>query len=485
MKIAAALAGGLLLVTVSGADAQAGGVAEDLMVQGSVRLRVEDWNWFGAEEEGEYRYLGGLARLGLSRQGSRFGWQVEAAAPFLLGLPQDAALPPPRGQLGAGASYAAANDGEENVASVFLKQVHMRFGAAPGSSGHGARLGRFDFAEGAEVTPLDPTLAALKRDRVAHRLLGNFAWSHVQRSLDGIHYAYTAPRWNATAVAARPTQGVSNVDGWPGLDIGVGYGALTLRDREGSAGEARVFVLHYSDRRDWSRVVKSDNRPLPERQGDLGDVNVTTLGGHYARVLPTPAGSVDVLLWGAGQAGDWGELGHEAWAGAAEVGIQPPVLGFLRPWLRMGHLRSSGDGDPGDQTHETFFQVLPTPRIYARTPLYNLMNSSDTFVSLALRPSSAISLRADLRAVGLESAADLWYGGGGAFEGDSFGFAGRSSGESNSLATLFDISGDYRFDSRLSATLYFGFAQGGGVVEVIHPDETSSTLGYLELQYRH
>ena len=33
-----------------------------------------------------------------------------------------------------------------------------------------------------------------------------------------------------------------------------------------------------------------------------------------------------------------------------------------RPWLRGGYLRTSGDNNNSDGTHNTFFQVLPTPR---------------------------------------------------------------------------------------------------------------------------
>src|SRR5690606_5479606 len=106
-------------------------------------------------------------------------------------------------------------------------------------------------------------------------------------------------------------------------------------------------------------LVKTDNRPLAARQADREEVAVTTLGGHYLRVLPTGAGAVDVLLWGVYQAGEWGAQDHRAWAASAEAGIQPPVLPSLRPWLRAGHYRGSGDDDPADGRHGTFFQNLP------------------------------------------------------------------------------------------------------------------------------
>ena len=47
------------------------------------------------------------------------------------------------------------------------------------------------------------------------------------RSLDGVHYVYSSPKTNVTALAVRPTEGVFQVNGWPELDINVFYASLT------------------------------------------------------------------------------------------------------------------------------------------------------------------------------------------------------------------------------------------------------------------
>ena len=64
--------------------------------------------------------------------------------------------------------YDPANDRSRNAAMVFPKQgfVRIKEGA------HAVRLGRFEFNEGAETAPGDGTLAWLKRERVAQRLIG-------------------------------------------------------------------------------------------------------------------------------------------------------------------------------------------------------------------------------------------------------------------------------------------------------------------------
>src|SRR6266536_2886513 len=107
-----------------------------------------------------------------------------------------------------------------------------------------------EVVDGAETVPADGTLAAVKRDRIAHRLLGNFAFSHVGRSFDGIEYAVNGSRYNLTFFGARPTRGVYQVDGWGELNINVYYGALTGQiGGKKSASEWRIFGLGYSDYR--------------------------------------------------------------------------------------------------------------------------------------------------------------------------------------------------------------------------------------------
>jgi len=51
-----------------------------LGISGSVRTRVEGWNWFQGQGETAYAYSGTLARLSLSQSKARFDWQLELAA---------------------------------------------------------------------------------------------------------------------------------------------------------------------------------------------------------------------------------------------------------------------------------------------------------------------------------------------------------------------------------------------------------------------
>ena len=82
-------------------------------VQGSIRSRVEAWDWFQAGSgENKYAYSGNLLRFSFSKSADQWDWQVEFAAPFLLGLPDAAVAPGVQGQLGLGASYFVANQSQ-------------------------------------------------------------------------------------------------------------------------------------------------------------------------------------------------------------------------------------------------------------------------------------------------------------------------------------------------------------------------------------
>lgn len=457
-------------------------VAQPLEIQGSFRSRLEIWDWFEGAGNNTYAFSGNLLRLGLGQQRAAWDWQVELAAPLLLGLPDDALAPAPQLQLGLGANYFAANNNERNAINLFPKQAFVRLKQLGGSPRQSLRLGRFEFLDGAEVTPDDPTLAALKRDRIQQRLIGNFGWSHVGRSFDGAHYSWNGAQTNVTAMGALATRGVFRVNGWGNLDTALGYAALTRQvPGKTSQLEWRLFGIYYQD---WRDVVKTDNRPAVLRLPDLDSIRLGTIGGHAILATRTQAGTVDALLWGALQTGAWGNLDHGAGALAVEAGWQPPVLPSIRPWLRAGFWHGSGDGNPLDGDHGTFFQILPTPRVYARFPFYNLMNIQDLFGQVMLRPHTAVTIRAEVHGLRLAERNDLWYLGGGAFEPRSFGYIGRPGFGRRGLAALYDVSADWRVSPALTLHAYFGHARGGGVVEAIYPEGSDGSFGYLELLYR-
>lgn len=444
-------------------------VADPLKVSGSVRARVENWDWFETPGfDDSYTFLGALARVGVAQQSGSIDWNAELSVPMLFGVPDKAIAPAPQGQLGLGASYYGANR-EENGVAAFVKQAAVRY--RWGSNA--VRAGRFEFIEGSEMAPKNATLAAVKSSRVANRLVGNFGFTHVQRSFDGAMYTHQAPSWNVTAVAVRPTSGVFRLSGGDSLsDVGLLYGSFT---RAGAASDARLFAIGYRDDRD---AVKADNRPLDVRRNDGEPISIATLGGHYLALF----GATDVLLWGALQTGEWGVLDHSAAAIDVEAGHRWAGARFA-PAVRAGYFRSTGDGNAADGDHETFFSILPTPRVYARFPFYNAMNSSDAFVQFSFKPASKLTLTSEIHRLGLTEDSDLWYAGGGAFEKASFGYAGRPSGGSSDFATTIDASLDWAATPKTSVTFYVGAARGGDVVERIFAGD-NARFAYVELTRR-
>jgi hypothetical protein len=149
-------------------------------------------------------------------------------------------------------------------------------------------------------------------------------------------------------------------------------------------------------------------------------------------------------------------------------------------WIRSGWNYGSGDGNASDAMHGTFFQVLPTPRVYARLPFFNMMNTSDVFGEALVRPVKTVTIRGDVHTLRLADANDLWYQGGGAFQPSTFGYAGRPSNGLTPLATLTDVGADVVLSRRTMVSGYFGLAAGGAVTDAIYGGG-ATRFAYVEL----
>jgi hypothetical protein len=441
------------------------------------RTRAEVWDWFaGATGDGSYAFWHSLLRAGIGHTGRSIDWFVEGSQVAILGLPDNAAVAPPEGQLGLGGTYYAANNNHTNNTGAFLKQAYVnlkRLGPVD------VKLGRFEYFDGTEVKPSDATLASVVQSGIAHRLISNFGFAAAQRSFDGGQVSWSSEPYNVTLLAARPTAGIFQVDGMDELHIEIYSGAFTQSfATDIGAGQLRLLAMGYVD--DRTQVLKTDNRQQAARTLDHDKIQLATFGGSYAQVFTTAAaGNFDVVFWGVLQAGSWGSLRHRASAFVGEFGWQPPRPA-LRPWVSIGLSYGSGDGNPNDDSHGTFFQVLTTPRQYARFPFYNMMNTLDLYGTLSLRPGAKASMRSELHSLRLANAADLWYLGGGAFQPATFGYVGRPSGGYRGLATVWDVSGAYALTPNVAVNLYYGRAWGKDVIASIYPRNGNAQFLFLE-----
>ena len=455
----------------------------DVTVTGSLRARGYAWSWFTpAAGNNEYQYSGNILRFNLAAAPHGTELDAEFSVPFMLDLPLNATgTGPNQGALGLGSNYFTANTNRQNVGMIFPRQLYAKFSLA-GDKGNTLQLGRFTFLDGTEVAPKNATLATLKRERIYQRLLGDFGFSDVGRSFDGAHYSYSpSAANNLTVIAAVPTRGVFQVDGWGWNRIAFGYAAYTHEWGSGHhAADTRVFAIEYDD---WRHILKTDNRPTAVRKGDTENIVINTFGGHSIHAFDTDAGTFNLVFWGAGQTGRWGLQKQRAGSVDAEAGFQPK-LAALKPWIRGGYTWGSGSDSTAGDTHGTFFQILPTPRAYARFPFYNMMNNEDLFGALILRLHPKVTTSSEFHSLRLADANDFWYSGGGAYQPWSFGYTGRSTTGRRSLGNLYDTSVEYRPHPKATFTGYFGYMQGLAVMHQIYPAGKVARFGYLEALYR-
>src|ERR1019366_367615 len=231
----------------------------DVNFTASLRSRSYVWDWFaptGTAYQNQYAYSGKLARFNFAEKRGGFDWDIEVAVPFLLGLPKTATAPAPQGALGLGSNYFSANSGHQNTAMAFAKQAFARyhFGDKEDQS---VQAGRFEFNDASELTPQNATLATLKRDRVSQRLIGVFGFSDVGRSFDGARYSWSQPNTDFTFVAATPTRGVYQPDGWGWNRVAFAYAAFTKEWGHGNhSADTRFFAIDYDD---FRHILKTDN----------------------------------------------------------------------------------------------------------------------------------------------------------------------------------------------------------------------------------
>jgi len=214
------------------------------------------------------------------------------------------------------------------------------------------------------------------------------------------------------------------------------------------------------------------------RQADDGAIEIYTIGANLSHVMALGPGKLDLLAWAATQYGDWQSESHDAWAYALELGFQLPDV-WAKPWLRVGLDQSSGDSDPNDDNHETFFQVLPTARLYAQFPFYNLMNNRDLFGQLILRPHPIVTLLASAHWLRVSEGNDFLYAGGGATSNSAFGFGGTATGGRNGIGTMVDLSASVQALENLALSGYYAHVFGCGMIDQAFEGNDAS-YAYIE-----
>jgi len=447
-----------------------------LQVKVYERLRGEFFDWFdpGGTVDPSQEFFAHKFQLGLAGTWEHVDAFVQYQQAVLVGIPDDGIGPP---------GVYFANTARSDQVSNILRQGwgRVRFGLHDWRMA--VKFGRFLYSDGAETVPSNATMAWVKAKRISQRMIGPFDYTHVGRSFDGAVISATHGPLNVTGFGFLPMSGGFEVDGGRAIDdirlggISVTHASLfDLPDLEG-----RLFWNIVSDNRPAGQgITVLDNRAAAVRAADTRDLEISTFGGHVLHARPLGPGTVDLMAWTGAQFGDWQSQDHMAWAYAFEAGYQLPDL-WAKPWLRVGYWRSSGDDDPTDGDHQTFYQILPTARLYARTPFFNLMNNADLFAQLMLKPIAGLGMRIDYHQLRATEGRDIAYFGGGATKGDFFGFGGVPAAGDRELGHLLDASASYQVLSFVTASVYYGHTFGGSIIRNAAAGDDDIDYGYVEL----
>ena len=342
------------------------------------------------------------------------------------------------------------------------------------------RVGRQPIKMGGLTTYPEADWNYLKKGRLAERLVGTTGGTYGVRAYDGISGLFNFTGYDLHLFAAQPTTGVFAIRTGlePQKDVLVAAADLTMRRGSGPENtDAAAFLVGYWDTRNPAAV-----------SGLFGDIRVYTLGGSMLGVYPMHAGRLDALLWGAYQFGTYTDDGgngvreqdHNAWALVAETGYQLVSLP-MTPWVRTGFNAASGDDDPGDDVHQTFFNVLPSNFFYyGMTNQVSFQNLLNWFVQVRLRPAPKLDVQVYLHRFWLANDNDGRYFGPGAFNRRQLGYGEGPSNGSRDVGTEVDVVVSYRFGRGWS--LFFGYAhlKGGSVFK---GKDTQWVSGQVALKY--
>lgn len=452
---------------------------EGVSVYATDWLRWSEWRYFDPPVPGgdpDYGYFSNRLRFGAKV--NRPDWQSEISLQYVnqAYLPDDASGTP-GGGLGLGAAYYGLSQ-TSSPDSIYIKYLNLGLLNISGS-GVNINAGRFDYSSGTEVKTGIAKLDWLKNTRIDARLIGGFGWSIYQRSFDGIKIDWKNNYGQLNVAAFHPTQGGFSASANNDIDeIDVVATAYTIKPGV-IAENMEIQIFDY---------YLSDNRSIPTRPDNTGittqtrqDIAIHSVGGHLVSAKQIGMGTADFLLWGTYQFGDWFEQKHRAGGVAAEAGYQFDNLPW-KPWFRTGAFYGSGDDNPADNTHGTFYQMLPTVRKYAFTTTYNLMNNEDYFVQLLLSPLKQLKLRTDIHYLRLAESSDLWYGGAGATvaSGVVQGYAGRPSGGASELGTSLEFTLQYQVSNDINIEAFYGHVFGSDVVKQIFTDSSDFDFFFVE-----
>ena len=431
---------------------------------GELRLRGEGFNTpapvTGMDES--YELFNARARGTADAAWEKISVHAVLQAAASLGLPKN-------GAFAIGPVYTAANTGVTDPGRISV----LEFSTAFKSPRFRATLGRQKYAGGVETMTGVPYLDAIKKRRLAERLIGNWDWVNVGRRFDGIALGTQSENTAFDGFLLRPLSGgVNYKDAHEWLDDLSVFGAtITGRyDRWIPSAEARLFAIQYVDQRPSAISASGE------------DLRITTVGSSFL----TGTQDTDLLLWGSYQFGDWGLVDQKAWAFFVEAGHKFETTSGLAT-LRGGYAHASGDDGGAD--HQSFFNLLPTNHKFMGSMDYNAFsNLREVFVQATWVFDPRVKVRTAVHAFFLAKKTDAWYGGSGPFNEGVLGYAARRPGSgdflNDRLGQEFDLDATITLPKKHTIHLGGGVFWGDKAAGEILKSKDDGLWGYLQLVLR-
>ncbi len=480
-------------------------------------IRYEYWDTFDKKYSQDnfrynrnYGFTSSKMRLGAGFASSILDGYCQLNWTQFFSLPDDA-------EFGLGSLYYKFNghfggpniypDKAQNIGYMALSQFWIRFKPFI-INGLKLKIGRFLYFSGLEGgIPKNENLKWVKKLRISQRMIGPFDWSRVGRAFDGIMASYDHSFWNFTVSYMHPTPGGFYLkrDDWrkngkSSHRIDIITAALSIKDTNPylSNVDTQLFYYYYNDNRQlFSNVKIINGHDYTAELDGLGDCEIHMIGGHAIYVYDIGPGTMDFLLWGGYQWGNWGRgingndhvLTHDAWAIAIETGYNFKNV-LWKPWLRIGYFYGTGDNDPDDKKHNTFFMMIPTLRIYSLTPSYTFMNTHYIMGQIIIKPYKKVLLRSDVHFVSLTESKDFWYLGSGIMRPDKDSYAPISAHinrEDKDLLSMWDISvfikDVYHINKfKIGLDFYISHIWGGDVIKDAFKAHNELTFFYAEVR---
>ncbi len=309
------------------------------------------------------------------------------------------------------------------------------------------------------------------------RLVGNFGWSNIGRSFDGLRVTYladpvrvdvwgTSTKVYGTNTTASPALTPSNRDAQQFYGL---YASLKT-----ALVAVEPYVLYLLDTGNAPATATAITAPLATGQ------RRTTVGLRLDGKAAQP--SIDFTGEGAYQFGTMDARGAtpesdiSAYAVAVKAGYTAPI--GMKPRIGIEYDRASGDRDSTDDKIETFENLFPTNHIhYGYMDYVGWRNMQDIRLSASVKPSASSGVSLDYHRFSLAEENDRWY----AASGAAFGPTPVAGNTESDLGQEIDLVAYMMVKEKIRLEAGYGRFLPGDYVDVNFPAADASDWLYVQV----